>query len=74
MHVVEPDGTFVSGGDALVRLSELLPGAAWLARLAEKEPRVRGGVGRAYSAVASRRGSLSRWVPDRPPTVRPKRR
>jgi hypothetical protein len=73
MHVVEPDGSFVSGGDALVRLVELLPGLAWLGQLARRQPRVRDALAGGYQAVAERRGFIGRFVPDRPPTIRRRR-
>lgn len=52
-HLVAPDGRRWSGGLAAAPVLRLLPGAAPLARLAERHPRL---AERAYRWVAGRRG------------------
>jgi hypothetical protein len=62
MEVVEPDGRVRKAGAGLNALAERLPGVRWAARLPLEGP---------YQLVARNRGWLSRFVPNRPPTVRP---
>ena len=59
-HVVEPDGTVLSGGAALPRLCELLPGALPLKLAFEAIPRV---TDSGYRWVARNRITLSKGVP-----------
>ena len=64
--MVTPDGTAHAGGDGITAAAAGLPWARPLARLAARSPAARRGLQRAYAAVASRRGRLARFVPDRP--------
>ncbi len=59
-HVVGPDGTVHSGGDAAAVVADLLPGGAPLAFVARLVPGlVRGG----YGVIAGNRIRISRLVP-----------
>jgi len=69
-HLVDPPGTIHSAGDGIVELARLLTGARWLAKLADRSPRVRTAIDRSYVAVATQRDRLARLVPDLAPTVR----
>ena len=69
MHVMQPDGVLLSGGDAFVAVIAVLPGLGWLARLAGRVDWVRRLLGGAYRLVAANRGPLSRIVPNRPAAV-----
>jgi predicted DCC family thiol-disulfide oxidoreductase YuxK len=59
-HVVGPDGTVRSGGDAVPAVTAILPGAAPLGLVARLVPwLVRGG----YGVIARHRITVSRFVP-----------
>jgi len=69
MHIVRPDGSVVSAGDAVVELFAIFPRTrpkAWAARLL---PPMRRKIRREYQRVADRRSELSERVPDTEPTV-----
>jgi predicted DCC family thiol-disulfide oxidoreductase YuxK len=70
MHVVQPDGWVLSGGDALIELTRVLPGGALLASVAWRNDGLRRLFGRGYQLVADRRGTLSRVTPDGPSPIR----
>ncbi|HEX6844473.1 MAG TPA: DUF393 domain-containing protein [Actinomycetota bacterium] len=59
MHVIEPDGRVWTGGAALTRLAELLPGAKPIAAIGRAAPGV---AERAYRLVADRRSALGRLL------------
>lgn len=59
-HLVAPDGSVRSGGEAVAPLLRLLPGGGAPARLAELLP---GPVDRGYRWVAANRSALSRRLP-----------
>ncbi len=59
-HVVAPDGTVRSGGDAVAPIVRLLPAGAPVAWLATA---LDGPTGRGYDWVAAHRTGLSRLVP-----------
>jgi predicted DCC family thiol-disulfide oxidoreductase YuxK len=72
MHLVFPDGSIVSAGDALAELSQVLPLGGVLTAAAHDHRRVRGAFHWGYGLVADRRGQLSSLVPDvRGPLRRP---
>ena len=59
-HLVTPDGSVRSGGEAVAPLLRLLPGGSPLAWIAE---RLSGPVDRGYRWVAANRSALSRRLP-----------
>jgi predicted DCC family thiol-disulfide oxidoreductase YuxK len=61
-HLVDDQGSVISGGAALAPLLRLLPGGAPLAGAAERAPRL---VDRAYRWAAGHRGLLGRPLPRR---------
>jgi predicted DCC family thiol-disulfide oxidoreductase YuxK len=61
-HLVDVEGGVFSAGDAFPELFRLLPGGRGLAVLSGVRPAM---TGRAYVAVASRRGTIGRALPDR---------
>ncbi len=62
MHLVSPDGTRLSGGDALPPLLKLLRGGRIPAAVAARFPRL---TGAGYRWVATHRIGISRFVPRR---------
>ncbi len=70
MSVVQPDGWALSGGDALIELTRVLPGGDLLASAAWRNRGLRRLFGRGYRLVAGRRALLSRLTPDGPGPVR----
>ena len=60
-HLVLPDGTVRSGGDALAPLLRLLPGGAPLARLTEAAKPL---VNAVYRFVAGHRSAFGRFLTD----------
>ncbi|HEX7278728.1 MAG TPA: DCC1-like thiol-disulfide oxidoreductase family protein [Solirubrobacterales bacterium] len=62
MHLVSPDGTRTSGGEALPALLGLLPGGRLPAAVLGRFPRL---ADRGYRWVATRRIGISRFVPRR---------
>jgi predicted DCC family thiol-disulfide oxidoreductase YuxK len=69
MHVVRPDGSVVSAGDAVIELLSLSPATRRQARVARLWPPRRRKIERDYRRLAERRAELSERVPDTPPTV-----
>ncbi len=59
-HLVMPDGTVYSGGDALAPMADLLPGGAPLRLLAHGTPWL---VDRGYRWIAGNRMKVSKLVP-----------
>lgn len=70
MHLVQPDGWVLSGGDALIELSRLLPGGDVLASAAWRNDLLRSAFGRGYQFIADHRGQFSRVTPDGPGPIR----
>lgn len=70
MHLVQPDGWVLSGGDALIELSRVLPGGDVLASAAWRNDLLRGAFRRGYRFVADRRGQFSCVTRDGPGPVR----
>jgi predicted DCC family thiol-disulfide oxidoreductase YuxK len=58
-HLIEPDGSVYSAGDAVAPLLRLLPGGRPLAALASAFPRL---TNRAYFLIARNRSTLGRLV------------
>jgi predicted DCC family thiol-disulfide oxidoreductase YuxK len=71
MHVVLPDGTVCSGGDAVIELLALRPKTRPVAWLARALPPVRAWIRRAYNKTAANRAELANRVPDRDLVVDP---
>lgn len=71
MHLVQPDGWVLSGGDALIELSRVLPGGEFLASAAWRNDLLRNAFAIGYRFVADHRGQLSHITPDGPGPVRP---
>ena len=71
MHLVQPDGWVLSGGDALIELSRVLPGGDALASAAWRNELLRKAFASSYRFVADHRGQLSRVTPDGPSPIRP---
>ena len=69
-HLVLPDGTVHSAGEAVRYLAELLPGAAPIGRLAAALP---GPTERAYRFVSEHRDTLARLLGRRAERADPKR-
>jgi predicted DCC family thiol-disulfide oxidoreductase YuxK len=61
-HLVDDDGTVVSGGPALADVFRALPGGGPIARLLELSP---GATAAGYDWVATNRVALSRFIPGR---------
>lgn len=61
-HLVHPDGTVTSGGAALAKLFDALPGGWGLARMLGLSPRT---TNAGYEWVARNRIRLSRFIPGR---------
>lgn len=70
MHLVQPDGWVLSGGDALIELSRLLPGGGALASAAWRNDLLRSAFANGYRFVADHRGQFSRMTPDGPGPIR----
>jgi predicted DCC family thiol-disulfide oxidoreductase YuxK len=70
MHLVQPDGWVLSGGDALIELSRVLPGGEMLASAAWRSELLRNVFRSGYRFVADHRGQFSRVTPDGPGPVR----
>jgi predicted DCC family thiol-disulfide oxidoreductase YuxK len=71
IHVAQPDGWVVSGGEALAELTRAVPGGDCLADAAWKNEPLHRLFDWGYRLVADRRGTLSRFVPDYEPPLRP---
>jgi predicted DCC family thiol-disulfide oxidoreductase YuxK len=71
MHLVQPDGWVLSGGDALIELSRLLPGGEILASAAWRNDLLRKAFASGYRFVAEHRAQFSHLAPDGPGPVRP---
>lgn len=71
MHLVTPDGTIHSGGDAVAALAAYLDGAGWVEALHRRSPAVRRALARGYELVSEQRGRLSKFVRDQEPVIRP---
>lgn len=69
MHVVRPNGSVASAGDAVIELMALSPTTRRQARLARLWPPLRRKIDRDYRRLAAHRGELSAKVDDVPPTV-----
>jgi len=69
-HLVMPDGTIHSAGDAVPRLAELLPRAAPIGWLATLLP---GPTDRAYRFISEHRHGLTRLLGERAAKADPKR-
>ena len=69
MHVVRPDGSVASAGDAAIALRSVFPRTRWMAWLARVSRRRRERIARDYRRLAERRDELSERVPDAEPTV-----
>lgn len=61
-HLVTPDGTVRSGGEALAPLLQMLPGGGPVAAVVARTPRL---TDRSYRWVAANRSALSRRWPGR---------
>jgi predicted DCC family thiol-disulfide oxidoreductase YuxK len=70
IHLVQPDGSVLSAGDALIELTRVLPGGDLLASAAWRNDGLRRLFVRGYQLVAERRGMLSCLTPDGPPPIR----
>ncbi len=70
IHVVQPDGSITSAGDAFLSLCALLPAASWLANASESAEPVASATKAIYLGVAKIRGSLAHVVPQRDPIRR----
>jgi predicted DCC family thiol-disulfide oxidoreductase YuxK len=70
MHVVQPDGTISSAGQALLSLCAELPAASLLARASSAAAPVAAGTKALYDALSAIRGSLAQIVPQRDPVRR----
>jgi predicted DCC family thiol-disulfide oxidoreductase YuxK len=70
MHIVQPDGWVISGGDALIELSRVLPGGEILASAAWRNDFLRHIFAGGYRFVADHRGQFSHITPDGPGPVR----
>ena len=70
MHLVEIDGTILTGSDSSVALLRHLPGIRMIGNLANSNAPVRRAVEGLYSVTASHRAKLARFVPDVPPIER----
>jgi len=64
MHLVQPDGWVLSGGDALIELSRVLPGGDAFASAAWRNELLRKAFASGYRFVANHRGQFSRVTPD----------
>jgi predicted DCC family thiol-disulfide oxidoreductase YuxK len=70
MHLVQPDGWVLSGGDALIELSRVLPCGEMLASAAWRSDFLRSAFASGYRFVADHRGQFSRVTPDGPGPIR----
>lgn len=70
MHLVQPDGWVLSGGDALIELSRVLPGGDVLASAAWRNEALRSAFASGYRFVADHRGRFSGVTPDGPGPIR----
>ncbi|MEO8456874.1 MAG: DUF393 domain-containing protein [Chloroflexota bacterium] len=70
IHVVQTAGWVLSGGDALLELSRLLPGGDVLASVGWHNDLIRRAFNVGYRFVADHRGQLSRVAPDGPGPMR----
>jgi predicted DCC family thiol-disulfide oxidoreductase YuxK len=70
MHLVQPDGWVLSGGDALIELARLLPGGSHLADAARRYDALHKVFRSGYDFVARHRGQFSKIAPDGPGPVR----
>ena len=70
MHLVQPDGWVLSGGDALIELSRVLPGGEVLASAAWRSAVLRSAFASGYRFVADHRAQLSHITPQGPGPVR----
>jgi len=70
IHVVQPDGTISSAGQALPSLCAEIPAASLLARASSAAAPVAAGTKALYDALSAIRGSLAQMVPQRDPVRR----
>jgi predicted DCC family thiol-disulfide oxidoreductase YuxK len=70
IHVVQPDGSISSAGQALLNVCAELPAASWLARASSAAAPVRAGTEALYDRLSAIRGSLAHIVPQRDPIRR----
>lgn len=70
IHVVQPDGTVTSAGDALLAAFAELPVGSWVSDGAGVVPPIATGVKALFRGVSNNRGSLAHVVPHRDPIRR----
>lgn len=70
IHVVQPDGSITSAGQAALSLCAQLPAASWLARAASAAEPIDAGIKALYNGLSAIRASLAPLVPQRDPVRR----
>jgi predicted DCC family thiol-disulfide oxidoreductase YuxK len=70
IHVVEPDGTITSAGDALLAAFAELPVGSWVSDAAGAVPPIATGIKTLFRGLSNNRGSLAHVVPHRDPIRR----